>query len=48
MWADDALWLPLLMRGETFRGRFIFDGDRMVDHDLTPHPSLQDLNARRR
>ena len=34
MWADDALWLPLLIAGETFRGRFIFDGDRMVDHEL--------------
>ena len=34
MWADDALWLPRLIAGETFRGRFIFDGDRMVDHEL--------------
>lgn len=34
MWADDALWLPLMLAGRTFSGRFIFDGDRMVDHDL--------------
>ena len=34
MWADDALWLPILIAGDTFHGRFIFDGDRMVDHDL--------------
>jgi 8-oxo-dGTP diphosphatase len=34
MWADDALWLPMLLAGDRFRGRFIFDGDRMVDHDL--------------
>jgi 8-oxo-dGTP diphosphatase len=34
MWADDALWLPLLLAGETFRGRFIFEGDRMLDHEL--------------
>ena len=34
MWADDALWLPLLIAGESFRGKFVFDGDRMVDHDL--------------
>jgi 8-oxo-dGTP diphosphatase len=34
MWADDALWLPLLIAGKSFRGRFIFDGDRMLDHEL--------------
>lgn len=34
MWADDALWVPRLLAGETFEGRFIFDGDRMVDHEL--------------
>lgn len=35
MWADDALWLPMLIAGDRFRGRFVFDGDRMVDHDLS-------------
>lgn len=34
MWADDALWLPLLLAGRSFHGRFVFDGERMVDHDL--------------
>jgi 8-oxo-dGTP diphosphatase len=35
MWADDALWLPLLLAGRRgLRGRFVFDGDRMLDHDL--------------
>lgn len=34
MWADDRLWLPLLLDGREFDGRFIFDGDRMVDHDV--------------
>jgi 8-oxo-dGTP diphosphatase len=34
MWADDALWLPIMIAGKRFHGRFIFDGDRMVDHDL--------------
>lgn len=34
MWADDALWLPLLIAGESFRGRFIFEGDRMLNHEL--------------
>ncbi len=31
MWADDALWLPLLIRGKGFRGFFVFDGDAMLD-----------------
>jgi hypothetical protein len=31
MWADDALWLPVLLAGEPFRGWFVFDGDRMLD-----------------
>jgi 8-oxo-dGTP diphosphatase len=31
MWADDALWIPLMLRSERFRGYFIFDGDRMLD-----------------
>lgn len=34
MWADDALWLPLLVAGERFRGRFVFDGDRMLAHEI--------------
>lgn len=35
MWADDALWLPLVLAGESVTGRFIFDGDAMLDHELT-------------
>ncbi len=31
MWADDALWLPLMLAGARFRGYFIFDGDAMLD-----------------
>jgi 8-oxo-dGTP diphosphatase len=34
MWADDSLWLPLLLAGERFSGRFVFDGDLMRDFDL--------------
>ena len=32
MWADDRIWLPRMLRGEGFLGRFIFDGDDMLDH----------------
>ncbi len=35
MWEDDRLWLPLLLRGMRFAGNFIFDGDRMLDHQLS-------------
>jgi len=31
MWEDDRIWLPLLLAGEQFSGRFVFDGDRMLD-----------------
>jgi 8-oxo-dGTP diphosphatase len=31
MWADDILWLPLMLAGKGFRGYFIFDGDTMLD-----------------
>ena len=31
MWADDILWLPLLLEGRGFRGYFVFEGDTMLD-----------------
>ncbi len=34
MWADDRLWLPLLLAKQSFQGRFVFDGDVMLDHAL--------------
>jgi 8-oxo-dGTP diphosphatase len=34
MWADDALWIPLMLARKRFSGRFVFDGDRMLDHAL--------------
>jgi hypothetical protein len=39
MWADDVLWLPRLLAGAWFSGRFVFDGEDMCDqevHDLSP------------
>jgi len=29
MWEDDRHWLPLMLKGNKFQGRFIFDGERM-------------------
>ena len=34
MWEDDKIWLPMLLKGEKFKGRYIFDNDRMLDHDV--------------
>lgn len=34
MWPDDRIWLPLLLADRPFLGRFVFDGDRMLDHEL--------------
>ncbi len=34
MWADDRLWIPHMLAGRWFAGRFIFDADRMVDHEI--------------
>ena len=34
MWEDDRYWLPLVISGRRFTGRWIFDGDRMLDHTL--------------
>ena len=35
MWADDAHWLHRMLVGsETFMGKFLFDDQRMVTHEL--------------
>ena len=34
MWEDDQIWLPMLLRGERFKGRWLFDGDTMLDYEL--------------
>lgn len=34
MWVDDRLWVPLLLGRQPFRGRFLFDGDAMLDHAI--------------
>ncbi|MBX2825909.1 MAG: 8-oxo-dGTP diphosphatase [Gammaproteobacteria bacterium] len=35
MWADDRIWLPRVLGGETVDGRFVFDGDNMLAHEVT-------------
>ncbi|MHC5113801.1 MAG: 8-oxo-dGTP diphosphatase [Planctomycetota bacterium] len=32
MWEDDFLWVPHMLDGTRFLGRFIFDGEKMLDH----------------
>lgn len=34
MWEDDRLWLPHVLAGRSVRGRYVFDGDAMLDADL--------------
>jgi 8-oxo-dGTP diphosphatase len=34
MWEDDRLWLPHTLQGTYFSGRYLFDGDVMLDHEL--------------
>lgn len=34
MWADDEIWLPRVLGGERVNGRFLFDDDRLLSHDV--------------
>lgn len=34
MWADDILWLPHMLAGRRFSGRFLFREDTLLDHAL--------------
>ena len=38
MWADDVHWLPLVLVGRSFTGRFLFDGETMLEHQVEEHP----------
>mgnify|MGYP006283993441 CR=1 FL=1 len=37
MWADDRLWLPKVLEGETFTGSFVFDGEKMLEQEVFFH-----------
>ena len=34
MWPDNKLWMPLMLAGKTFDGKFIFDSDTMLDAQI--------------
>lgn len=34
MWEDDRLWLPLVIEGQCFSAHWVFDDDRMLDHEI--------------
>ncbi|MDZ7362089.1 MAG: 8-oxo-dGTP diphosphatase [candidate division KSB1 bacterium] len=34
MWADDRLWIPLMLARKKFSGRFLFDADTMLGHEI--------------
>lgn len=44
MWQDDPHWLPFVLSGKSFRGYFIFDGERLVDHRIE-HPRTSPLRS---
>jgi len=37
MWADDHLWIPLMLAGRHFEGSFLFDGDTLLDSQVESH-----------
>ena len=34
MWPDDRVWLPLLIAETLFSGRFLYDGERLLDYAI--------------
>lgn len=34
MWVDDKLWMPLMLAGQPFSGRFLFEGDKMLSSEV--------------
>jgi len=34
MWEDDRIWLPRVLAGASVDGRFVFDNDAMLDHEV--------------
>ena len=38
MWEDDITWIPHMIHGQIFSGRYLFEGDTMLDQQLELHP----------
>lgn len=34
MWADDREWIPLMLARKKFKGKFLFDGDKMLGQEI--------------
>ena len=34
MWADDRYWIPYMLDGRRFTGKFLFEGDQMLGYEL--------------
>jgi len=42
MWADDHIWFALMLAGTPFSGRFLFDGDVMLGHEVVVNAASGD------
>lgn len=38
MWADQRVWFPLMLTGQHFHGRILFDGETLLDQHVTLRP----------
>ncbi|RKX72157.1 MAG: hypothetical protein DRP49_09250, partial [Spirochaetes bacterium] len=47
MWTDDSWWLPHMLAGRPFRGRFIFDEERMMSMSLDVETSETSEDSKR-
>ena len=47
MWEDDEIWLPKMLAGELFDGRYLFAEDRMLGHELDHIVSTDELVPKR-
>ncbi len=46
MWADDVLWFPHLLGGRRFSGRFLFEGDTLLDYELQASAASSGMDSK--